>query len=146
MDNILIKKRKEMKNKNLFYYFTILVLFLVLVGAIFIKPIHTPYGETDVNGALILMENEDLFVINTHTPYIGEIDGTDLIAEDWDNMISYIDQLPKDKETPILVYCRSGRMAETSAEQLADLGYNNVYSLDGGMNAWQASGRNLVQK
>ncbi len=134
-----------MKNKNLFHYLTILVLLLVLIGAIFIKPNPTSYGETDVNGALLLMEDENLFIINTHTPYVGEIEGTDLIAEDWENMISYVDQLPEDKETPILVYCRSGRMAETSAEQLADLGYNNVYSLTGGMNAWQESGRNLIQ-
>jgi rhodanese-related sulfurtransferase len=27
-----------------------------------------------------------------------------------------------------------------------DLGFTNIWSLDGGMNAWQASGRPLVQK
>ena len=34
----------------------------------------------------------------------------------------------------------------SSRQALLDLGYTNVWNLDGGMNAWQTSGRKLVQK
>jgi rhodanese-related sulfurtransferase len=33
-----------------------------------------------------------------------------------------------------------------AAQALLGLGYTNVLNLDGGMNAWQSSGRTLVQK
>ena len=93
-----------------------------------------------------LISSEEVFVINAHTPYIGEIQGTDLNAYNWENMGFYSDQLPEDKSTPIAIYCRSGRMSETSAHQLLELGYTNIYDLDGGMNSWEESGRDLVQK
>jgi phage shock protein E len=86
----------------------------------------------------------DVFVIQTHTPYEGEIVGTDLIAEDWENMQFYEELLPKDKNMKILVYCRSGRMSSSAAKQLVELGYTNVYDLDGGMIAWRASTKEIV--
>jgi cytochrome c oxidase subunit 2 len=59
-------------------------------------------------------------------------------------MESYINRLPEDKNAPIAIYCRSGRMSAISAQQLNDLGYANIYDLEGGMNAWQSSGRRLT--
>ena len=32
------------------------------------------------------------------------------------------------------------------SQQLIDLGYKNVYNLEGGMNAWQASGKEIYEK
>lgn len=91
-----------------------------------------------------LINSEETFVINTHTPYVGEIKNTDLIAEEWNNMENYIDDLPEDKNIPIAVYCRSGNMAKTSSEQLIEMGYNHVYNLEGGMNSWKSSGKDIV--
>ena len=89
-----------------------------------------------------IIQNESVFLLNTHTPYQGEIEGTDLIIEDWENIEKYMDQLPPDVSTPIAVYCRSGHMSGIVAEELKKMGYK-VYDLDGGMNAWKESGRNL---
>ncbi|MCX7920450.1 MAG: rhodanese-like domain-containing protein [Clostridia bacterium] len=36
-----------------------------------------------------------------------------------------------DKDTPIFVYCRSGRRSVTASEILVGLGYKNVYNLGG---------------
>jgi len=93
-----------------------------------------------------LKNSEDVFIINTHTPYIGEIEDTDLIIEDWQNVALYENELPQDKNTKILVYCRSGSMSTSASQQLIDLGYKNVYNLEGGMNAWQASGKEIYEK
>lgn len=90
------------------------------------------------------LANNEVFLLNTHTPYEGEIVGTDLIIEDWENIHLYESSLPANKDTPILVYCRSGRMSASAAEQLVALGYQNVFDLDGGMIAWTASGHDLV--
>ncbi|MEX2017192.1 MAG: rhodanese-like domain-containing protein [Candidatus Pacearchaeota archaeon] len=93
-----------------------------------------------------LIQNENVFVINAHTPYYGEIEGTDLIAENWENMKYYAEQLPKDKNTSIAIYCRSGAMSEVASKQLAEMGYKNIYDLKGGMNSWQQGGRKIINE
>ena len=54
------------------------------------------------------------------------------------------DRLPADRTVPIAIYCRTGPMSATAAEALRSLGYTDVVELQGGMKAWQASGRPLV--
>ncbi len=41
-------------------------------------------------------------------------------------------------DTPLLVYCRSGRRAGIAMEQLHELGYSQLHHLSGDMQAWQA--------
>ena len=40
-----------------------------------------------------------------------------------------------DKETVVLVYCRSGNRSKTASALLAELGYNKIYEF-GGINSW----------
>ncbi len=42
------------------------------------------------------------------------------------------------KDTVIIVYCASGMRSTNAAETLVDLGYTNVYNLDGGLINWGA--------
>lgn len=78
------------------------------------------------------------FVVNVHTPYEGEIDGTDASIP-YDGIVGDT-RLPTDKTAEILLYCRSGRMSEIAGDALLAAGYTNVADLDGGMLAWQAAG------
>jgi rhodanese-related sulfurtransferase len=86
---------------------------------------------------------EDVFVVQTHTPYEGEIEGTDLIIEDWENIENYLDKFPEDKDAKIAIYCRSGRMSGVVAERLAELGYDKIYNLEKGYLSWVDSGKKL---
>jgi rhodanese-related sulfurtransferase len=52
----------------------------------------------------------------------------------------FVNLLPKDKSITILVYCRSGHMSQIAASRLAEMGYKNIYELDGGVLAWQREG------
>jgi len=132
-----------MEKRNLIYI-VIVVLVLTLAVILVARNPRVSSKIIDVDKAEELINDENVFVINTHEPYMGEIEGTDLIAEDWENMVSYQNELPEDKSTPILVYCRSGSMSQSASQQLIDLGYKNVYDLEGGMNAWQLKGNDLV--
>jgi rhodanese-related sulfurtransferase len=92
-----------------------------------------------------MLRAKDFTLLNVKTPYIGEIDGTDLY-------IPYTDlerrraEVPADRAARIVVYCRSGNESAIAAQTLLDLGYTNIVNLDGGMEGWVSSGRALVQK
>lgn len=45
-----------------------------------------------------------------------------------------------DRSQPVLLYCQSGRRSERGRQALAQLGFQNVSSLEGGIQAWAAAG------
>ena len=59
--------------------------------------------------------------------------GKGVIERDIENRIP-------DKETPMVLYCGGGYRSALAADNLRQMGYTNVISLDGGWRAWQASG------
>jgi rhodanese-related sulfurtransferase len=91
-----------------------------------------------------MLDHKDFTLLNVKTPYIGEIAGTDLYIP-YTNLTSRAAQLPTDKGARIVVYCRSGNESAIASQTLLDLGYTNILNLDGGMAAWTASGRAIVQ-
>jgi rhodanese-related sulfurtransferase len=92
-----------------------------------------------------MLRQKDFTLVNVKTPYIGEIDGTDLYIP-YDQLAARANELPQAKNTRILVYCRSGVQSGEAVQTLLSMGYSSVWNLDGGMNAWTASGRTLSQK
>ena len=90
------------------------------------------------------LKTKDFTLLNVKTPYIGEIKGTDLYIP-YTDLTARAAELPADKKAPIVVYCRSGNESAIASQTLLDLGYTNIENLDGGMNAWSASGRQIIQ-
>ncbi|MGH9011380.1 MAG: rhodanese-like domain-containing protein [Acidimicrobiia bacterium] len=88
------------------------------------------------------MKDPQAAVINVHIPYEGELEQTDAFIP-YDKILGD-SRLPKDKNTEILLYCRSGRMSEEAGAALHEDGYTKVAHLEGGMKAWEAAGRKLV--
>jgi len=85
------------------------------------------------------LKNKDFTFINVHTPYEGEIPGTDTFIE-YDSFVATKTQLPKDKNAEIILYCRTGKMSTEALLTLKKLGYTNVKHLEGGMEAWEKEG------
>lgn len=83
-------------------------------------------------------------VVNVHIPYEGEVANTDLFIS-YNNVEALMSALP-DKNAPIILYCRSGRMSDIAAHALVEQGYTNVWDVPGGMNDWTKSGRELIVK
>lgn len=87
-------------------------------------------------------DNRAFTVVNVHIPYEGEIEGTDynVAYNDLDALTAIL----LDKDAPIILYCRSGNMSEQAAQDLAELGYTQIFDMPGGMIAWEASGHTLI--
>jgi glyoxylase-like metal-dependent hydrolase (beta-lactamase superfamily II) len=68
------------------------------------------------------IEGENFEYLNV--PYFELIDGVEAV----------VDRIPKDKE--VVVVCAKGGSAAFVAEQLTEAGFDNVYTLVGGMRAW----------
>jgi len=89
------------------------------------------------------VQEADRVTVNVHVPFEGDVGGTDLSVA-YDRVRAQADRLPP-PGTPLAIYCRSGTMSAAAAPVLAELGYDDIVELDGGMVAWTASGRPLQQ-
>ena len=89
-----------------------------------------------------LVDDPAVVTINVHVPYEGEILGTELFVP-FDEVLTAA-AFPTDVDAPIAIYCRSGAMSTAAAEALVRAGYTEVVELDGGMNAWRADDRPIV--
>lgn len=81
-----------------------------------------------------MLQNKDFFLVDTHIPEQDHIEKTDEFIPY--NEIVHANKLPQDKDTKIVLYCRSGSMSRAAAYQLAEEGYKNVYDLVGGKIAY----------
>jgi rhodanese-related sulfurtransferase len=86
------------------------------------------------------LEDKDVTLVNVHVPFEGDIPGTDLsIPYSEIGQKKYLDRLPG-KDATIVLYCKGGPMSLAAAETLVKLGYGKVADLEGGMDAWRATG------
>jgi len=60
------------------------------------------------------------------------------------NINETLNNLPKDKNTKIVVYCSLGIRSEDVGEQIKNAGYSNVFNLYGGIFEWKNNDNNVV--
>ena len=101
------------------------------------------YRAISVTQLKSMLVQKDFLLVNVHTPYAGEIKGTDLFVP-YDAIEANLGKFPADKGAKIVVYCRSGRMSKIAAQDLSRLGYSNVLDVAGGMDEWQNAGYPLI--
>ena len=86
------------------------------------------FKELITKGDAILLD------VRTEQEFVtGHIAGAVLIPVD--EIRARLAELPEDRNTPIIVYCRSGNRSATAARMLTEAGYRAVYDL-GGINSW----------
>ena len=91
-----------------------------------------------------LRAGEAIHLIDVRSPeefQSGHIEGAHLLP--LFSLTQRVSELPKDR--PVVVSCRSGARSMVACEQLAQMGYTEVFNLQGGVMAWQRAGLNLVR-
>jgi rhodanese-related sulfurtransferase len=57
-----------------------------------------------------------------------------------------IKDIERYKESPVVVYCRTGARSAVAASQLVAAGFTDVTNLQGGIQAWQSAGLPVKKK
>ena len=73
----------------------------------------------------------------------GHIEGAIHLPKD--QIVDHIEQYIKDKQQPIYLHCLKGMRSAYAAQCLVNLGYQQVYSLEGGIAAWASLGYPIVK-
>ncbi|MCH2454357.1 MAG: rhodanese-like domain-containing protein [Idiomarina sp.] len=60
------------------------------------------------------------------------------------DVAGYDDALERIAQKPLYLICKTGGRSALAAESLERMGFTNVYSVDGGMTAWQEEKRPVV--
>ena len=91
-------------------------------------------------GFEIIDTNQALEIINTGAVIIDVRTSEEYNREHIPNAVNIpldqIDTIGYDKETKIIVYCQSGMRSREAVQKLVDMGYTNLYDLDGGLLNW----------
>ena len=97
------------------------------------------YTEISVTELNSMPADKDFVLVNIHIPFEGDLPNTDRSIA-YNVIDQHLDELPADKDSKIVLYCRSDRMSTIASETLVGLGYTNVWNVDGGMAAWEQAG------
>ena len=96
-----------------------------------------PWRTVPAQEAAPLLEAEGTIVLDVRTQEEydgGHIPGAVLLPVGTIDETTAAEVIPE-KDSTVLVYCRSGNRSKTASAALADLGYTNIYEF-GGINTW----------
>lgn len=115
---------------------------VVLLGVVACSNAQTEDGDAiakdvDVEEFATLIEGGEGVLLDVRTPeeyaegHIEDALNIDFWGDDFEAQIQELD-----KATPVYVYCKSGGRSGQAMDLMAELGFSEVYNLDGGYKAW----------
>lgn len=117
------------------------VALVVMLVYSFISPILSKTKRVNNHQATLLINKEDAVVLDIRPAKDFKaghiIDAKQLKPEEVRE--ANFTKLEKHKDKPIIVVCAMGNLAAGTAAKMVKAGFDNVYVLSGGMNAWQGA-------
>ncbi|MCP4431865.1 MAG: rhodanese-like domain-containing protein [Gammaproteobacteria bacterium] len=115
--------------------------FAVLLALVFFNEMKIAtqrFASLTPAAAVQLMNNEDVVLLDVREP--AETIGGKIakaIQIPVGALGKRVSELEKHKNKTLLVYCKSGARAGTACKELSKNGFEKVFSLNGGIMAWQ---------
>ncbi len=119
----------------------LVMAFVVLLALTFFNEMKIAtqrFASLTPASAVQLMNNEDVVVLDVREP--SETAGGKIaraIQIPSSSLAKRIGELEKHKQNTVLVYCKTGARAATACRELSKHGFEKVFSLKGGIMAWQ---------
>ena len=98
---------------------------------------ESSYQQISQEEAKEMMDTQDVIILDVREQDeydSGHIPGAVLLPVGTIDDTTAAQVIPE-KDSTVLVYCRSGNRSKTASAALADLGYTNIYEF-GGINTW----------
>ena len=98
---------------------------------------ESDYQQISQEEAKEMMDTQDVIVLDVREQDeydSGHIPGAVLLPVGTIDEETAAEVIPE-KDSTVLVYCRSGNRSKTASSALAELGYTNIYEF-GGINTW----------
>ena len=95
------------------------------------------YQQISQEEAKEMMDTQDIIILDVREQDeydSGHIPGAVLLPVGTIDEETAAEVIPE-KDSTVLVYCRSGNRSKTASSALAELGYTNIYEF-GGINTW----------
>jgi rhodanese-related sulfurtransferase len=128
----------------------LVIAFAVLLGLVFFNELKIAtqrFASLTPAAAVQLMNSEDVVVLDVREA--AETIGGKIaraIQIPVGAVAKRISELDKHKDKTLLVYCKSGARAGIACKELGKHGFDKVYSLNGGLMAWQEAHLPLSKK
>jgi rhodanese-related sulfurtransferase len=119
----------------------LVMAFVVLLALVFFNEMKIAtqrFASLTPAAAVQLMNKEDVVVLDVREP--SETVGGKIakaIQIPVGAVAKRVDELEKFKDKTLLVYCKSGARAGIACKELSKNGFDKIYSLNGGLLAWQ---------
>ncbi|MGR5069906.1 MULTISPECIES: thiosulfate sulfurtransferase GlpE [Vibrio] len=102
------------------------------------------FQHIDVQGALTLLKQGDVRLVDIRDPQafaVAHAESAFHLTND--SIVSFMNDV--EFEQPILVMCYHGISSQGAAQYLVNQGFEQVYSVDGGFEAWQRAQLPIVR-
>ncbi len=115
--------------------------FVALLIAVFFnefKNASQKFSKLTPAGAIQLINNEDVVLLDVREPAetaVGKI--SKAIQIPVGSVGQRVSELDKHKNKNVIVYCKTGARSGLACRELTKAGFEKVYSLSGGITAWQ---------
>jgi rhodanese-related sulfurtransferase len=127
-----------------FYFYVLLVTFFLSCnqkeaqeGLVNVSP--------EIFQDLINIEGAQLIDVRTEKEFAeGQISGAkniDYFSKDFPEQISKLN-----KDRPVFIYCRSGKRSLKSVSKFKEVGWVEIYNLEGGILGWESQGLTIDYK
>lgn len=120
------------------YLFVALVMVMVMLGMTYLTQLIYKIKTVNAAQAIGLINHDDAVVVDVCEPaefQTGHLPNA--INMPLTKLANNLGALNKHKNKPIIIACRSGNRSVKGAITLKKGGFDNVYSLAGGLVAWQ---------
>ena len=123
--------------KRILPIFLLLLLLTGCGGTASNSSSENDYQQISQEEAKEMMDSQEVIILDVREQDeydSGHIPGAVLLPVGTIDETTAAEVIPE-KDSTVLVYCRSGNRSKTASSALADLGYTNIYEF-GGINTW----------
>lgn len=110
------------------------------------KPASVAMNINTDEFARLMQEKKDAIILDIRTDeevaggYIEGMMQIDFYDDSFKEKIAVLD-----RNKPVMVYCRSAGRSTQAMGMLSEMGFREVYNLQGGFEAWKSAGKNVTK-